>query len=78
MRKKISLLTVFVLLALTVASVIFQPTAKKVTQIQYMNKNVTGYITEDAMVEYIFTPENDIRGLKLLIATYEKKLPVGS
>lgn len=77
MQKIVSLFIVFALLVLTILSMIFQPMARKDTEIKYKKKQVTGLLTEGSMIEYLFTPEEDIIGIKFMVATYEKEITSG-
>ena len=77
MRKKILGIATLVLLALTIVSAIFKTSVKNDTAIEYTPKEAVGYIEKDTEIEYVFTPEEDIVGIKLLIGTYGKKITRG-
>lgn len=77
MRKKIFGIATLVLLILTILSTIFKTTVKNDTAIEYEQTKVTGYIEKDTVIEYVFTPKEDIVGIKFLIGTYGKKITKG-
>ncbi|MCI8669064.1 MAG: hypothetical protein HFI34_06030 [Lachnospiraceae bacterium] len=77
MRKKIFGIAVLVLLALTILSAIFKTSVKNDTSIEYTQKKAVGYVEKDTEIEYVFTPQEDIVGIKLLIGTYGKKITRG-
>ena len=77
MRKKILGIATLVLLALTILSAIFKTTVKNDTAIEDTQKKAVGYIEKDTEIEYVFTSEEDIVGIKLLIGTYGKKITRG-
>lgn len=77
MRKKIFGIATLVLLALTILSAIFKTSVKNDTSIEYTQKKAVGYLEKDTEIEYVFTSEEDIVGIKLLIGTYGKKITRG-
>ncbi len=72
MRKKIFGITTLVLLVLTILSTVLKSTVKTDTVTNFKQVKVTGQIEKETAIEYVFTPEDDIVGIKFLIATYGK------
>lgn len=77
MRKKIFGIATLILLVLTILSTIIKSTVKTDTAIDYKQTKVTGFIERETEIEYVFTPKEDIVGMKFLIGTYGKKITKG-
>lgn len=66
-----------VLMVATILSVVIKSPVIGDTKIEYTTKKTVGYLKSDRVVEYIFTPDSDIVGLKFLFATYKNVLTKG-
>lgn len=76
-RTILGLITI-ALLVLTVLSVVIKSDVIGDTEIEYTTKKTVGYLKTGRVVEYSFTPDCDIAGLKILFATYKNILNKGT
>ena len=77
MQKGIFGILTVIFLLVTIVSVNFKTEVTSDTKIKYSNEDTCGPIGNDKKIEYIFTSDRDITGIKLYIATYGKKIRKG-
>lgn len=77
MRSKIAGVAVLIMLSFTILSRGWKKEVNSDTNFSYTNVKVSDFIEKDTKAEYIFTPEEDFDGIKLLVATYGRAVERG-